>query len=208
MIKVVLNKAGKKYNREWIFRGVSREFTSGEGYAILGSNGSGKSTLLQLINGNLQVTEGTVEYSDPNQLIPTDKVYRRISLATPYQELIWDFSLEESLRFHQKFKAFRDGLEIHDILEITGLGRHRNKALKYFSSGMKQRVRLAQAILSDTDILLLDEPSMNLDASGRDWYDLLLRQHTRDRLLIVCSNHQEEEYHLCRHILDINQFKP
>lgn len=206
-MRLQLKNVGKKYNREWIFREFSYEFRSGEAYAILGTNGSGKSTLLQVINGNLQATAGQVEYFKGESLIQADQVYQNISLGTPYQELIWDFTLEESLKFHSQFKPFVNKMNTKEVMEIIGLERHRNKALKYFSSGMKQRVRLALAILSDTDIILLDEPSMNLDADGRSWYDMLLRQHSRERLFIVCSNHQEEEYHLCKHIIDINNYK-
>jgi ABC-type multidrug transport system ATPase subunit len=206
-MQIILDEVGRKFNREWIFRGVNYTFESGKAYAILGGNGSGKSTLLQVINGNLQATQGTITYQDGSTSIPQDQVYRYISLGTPYQELIWDFSLQESLGFHARFKPYLAGMTPSDILSVTGLERHRNKALRYFSSGMKQRVRLALAILSDTRVILLDEPSMNLDAAGRAWYDELLGAYATDRLLIVCSNHQEEEIRRCGEVIDIRDYK-
>ncbi|HRY99607.1 MAG TPA: ATP-binding cassette domain-containing protein, partial [Bacteroidales bacterium] len=206
-MRIVLEDVGRKFNREWIFRGLSYTFEPGKGYAILGSNGSGKSTLLQVINGNLQATHGKIEYQVGEGLLTQDKVYRHISLGTPYQELIWDFSLQESLEFHARFKPYLGGMGPADILRVTGLERHRHKALRYFSSGMKQRVRLALAILSDTRVILLDEPSMNLDAEGRRWYDELLEAYAPGRLLIVCSNHQEEEYRRCGEVIDIRDYK-
>ncbi|MBE0640772.1 MAG: ATP-binding cassette domain-containing protein [Bacteroidales bacterium] len=206
-MRIILEDVGRKFNREWIFRGFSYTFEPGNGYAILGTNGSGKSTLLQVINGNLQATQGKVRYMDGESEIVQDQAYRYLSLGTPYQELVWDFSLQESLDFHCRFKPFLNGLHSTDILRITGLERHRNKALRYFSSGMKQRVRLALAILSDTQVILLDEPSMNLDAEGRRWYDNLLAEYASNRLLIVCSNHQEEEYKRCGQVIDIRHYK-
>lgn len=206
-MRILLKDAGKKFNREWIFRGVNKEFIPGHNYAILGSNGSGKSTLLQLINGNLAANHGSVQYFVDDLEIPQEKAYRRISLGTPYQELIWDFTLLESLQFHHRFKPFLNQLTPKNLLEITGLDIHRNKPLKYFSSGMKQRVRLAIAILSSSDVILLDEPSMNLDAPGREWYNGLLQQYLPGRMLIVCSNHQEEEYNICDEVLDIRDYK-
>jgi ABC-type multidrug transport system ATPase subunit len=204
---LLLEEVGKKFNREWIFRNVNLSIPTGNHTAILGTNGSGKSTLLQVINGNLQATDGKVSYIRQNQPLPFEKVYRHISLGTPYQELIWEFSLLESLQFHSRFKPFLNKMDAQDILRITGLEKHRNKALRYFSSGMKQRVRLALAILSDTELVLLDEPSMNLDAAGRAWYNTLLEAHLQGRTLIVCSNHQEEEYRLCSHTIDIQDYK-
>jgi len=204
---IALQHTGRRFNREWIFRGVDLSIDAGDSLAILGSNGSGKSTLLQVINGNLQPSEGTITYTVEGRSIPVEGVYRWISLATPYQELIWDFTLAESIAFHERFKPFAGGLSREDIVELTGLGRHRDKALKYYSSGMKQRVRLALAILSDVHVILMDEPSMNLDAEGRRWYDALLRDHLADRTLIVCSNHQEEEYQRCRRSINILDYK-
>jgi ABC-type multidrug transport system ATPase subunit len=204
---LLLEGVGKKFNREWIFREVSLSIPTGNHLAILGSNGSGKSTLLQVINGNLQATAGKVSYFIQNQPLPFEKAYRHISLGTPYQELIWEFTLLESLQFHARFKPFLHNMDSGDLLRITGLEKHRDKALRYFSSGMKQRVRLALAILSDTDLVLLDEPSMNLDAAGRAWYNELLESHLTGRTLIVCSNHQEEEYRLCNHTIDIQDYK-
>ncbi|HOH99437.1 MAG TPA: ATP-binding cassette domain-containing protein [Bacteroidales bacterium] len=206
-MQIILRQAGKKFNQEWIFRNLDYTFHSGKAYAILGANGSGKSTLLQVINGSMQATAGEITYTKENQNIPVDKVYRYISLGLPYQDLIWEFSLRESIAFQRRFKDFLPGLKDEDIIGLCQLGKHKNKPLRYFSSGMKQRVRQALAILSNTDVVLLDEPCMNLDAAGRAWFDELLNQYRNNRLVIISSNHMEDEIRHCQEHIDIHQYK-
>jgi ABC-type multidrug transport system ATPase subunit len=208
VVKVVLEKIGKRYNYEWIFRNINYEFSSENKYVILGANGSGKSTLLQLIAGNAIASEGNVNYSTDNISINQDDVYKHISYAAPYIELFEEFTLKESFEFHFKFKNPIQSLSTSEILSITELEKSANKQLKYFSSGMKQRVRLASAILSNTPILLLDEPTSNLDKKAIDWYQKLVNDYaSNDRLIIVASNQQEYEYPFCNKELKVEDFK-
>ena len=206
-MKIELLNIGKKFNKDWIFRKIDHTFTPANHCAILGANGSGKSTLLQLIGGRIQSSEGKTNYFVNEKLIPDEKIYSLISLAAPYQELIEEFTLLEMLRFHKKFKKSIGNLEVKDIVEILGQGKFRNRVLKYFSSGMKQRVKLAIAILSDTPLLLLDEPLSNLDRSGYNWYRKLIEEYSHDRIIIVCSNNQEQEYFFCDQFLQLEDYK-
>ena len=208
---ISLNKLGKKFNRDWIFKNLDFDFEAEKPCAILGSNGSGKSTLLQIISGAQLPVEGEINYSLNDTAISYrtfEELYKNISIAAPYMELIEEYTLEESVKFHSQFKSFMNGLTDADVIEITGLAASRNKQLKYFSSGMKQRVRLALAVLSDTKILLLDEPCSNLDQKAVDWYNELIQKYSKGRIIIVCSNHQENEYKFCTATLNINDFKP
>lgn len=207
-MEIDLLRTGKKFNQEWIFRDLSYSFQPVGYYAILGANGSGKSTLLQVIHGNMQATEGALKYKVDGTVVPSDAIYPYMSIALPYQDLIWEFSLQESIAFQGHFKPFIPGLSTSDIIKIIHLERHSNKPLRYFSSGMKQRVRLALAILSQTPTILLDEPCMNLDANGRAWYNELLTSFGKDKLVIISSNHMEEEIRLCDQHIDIHQYKP
>jgi ABC-type multidrug transport system ATPase subunit len=206
-MEVILDKISRKYNSEWIFRNVSYSFASGNQYAVLGSNGSGKSTLLQIISGHLYPTSGTINYNVNGLAVPVEEIYRYVSISGPYVELIEEFTLEEMVAFHLKFRKFRNNLDAKQFIDITRLGRSRNKALKYYSSGMKQRVKLALAILSDVPLVLLDEPASNLDAAGIDWYRGLLAEHSADRIFIICSNSQPAEHDFCRESILINNYK-
>ncbi len=203
---ISLDKVGKRYGRDWIFRNVSFEFTSGNAYAVLGPNGSGKSTFLQLIAGNLSPTEGTIQYTDNEQKIESEDCFRHLTLCTPYLQIIEELTLSEQLDFHFKFKRPMDGITTAKMIELLSLDAHAEKQLRYFSSGMKQRVKLCLAILSDVPVILLDEPATNLDAAGVKWYRELLNSYLKGRLLIVSSNRQDE-YEFCNERLNILEFK-
>jgi ABC-type multidrug transport system ATPase subunit len=206
-MQITLEKISKKFNYEWIFREVDYTFESGNAYVILGANGSGKSTLMQIVAGNLLPTSGKINFRSGNKEISPELIYRQVSISAPYLELIEEFTLSEILEFHRKFKPFRDNLSDSQVIEISGLSRVKNKPIRYYSSGMKQRVKLSLAILSDTKVALLDEPSSNLDKQGVEWYQQLVDNHRNERIFIVCSNSQNHEYSFCNHELQIGDFK-
>jgi len=205
-MKIILEQIGRRFNREWIFRGVNYVFERGNAYAILGPNGSGKSTLLQVISGSLTSSEGKIDYSINDSPIDIENVYPELSLAAPYLDLIEEFSLSEHVDFHFEFKKYREGYDRKKLISLLGLQHSEHKALKNFSSGMKQRVKLALAFCSDTKVLLLDEPTSNLDAQGVQWYLSLINEFAADRLVIVCSN-QEHEYGFCDKRLSVEDYK-
>lgn len=201
-----LKGAGRRFNQEWIFRNFSYQFKMGEKYAILGPNGSGKSTLLSVILGNLSPSEGTIDYQNEGKAIREDEIYQYISFAAPYLDLIEEFSLQETIDFHFQFKGFQEGMDAEQVLHRLGLAKSQDKPLKYFSSGMKQRTKLALACCSDTPILLLDEPTSNLDVQGINWYHQLIGDYAQNRLVVVCSN-QEVEYSFCDHFIQVTDYK-
>ena len=205
-MKIILEQIGRRFNREWIFRNMNYEFEIGNSYAVLGANGAGKSTLLQVISGSLSSSEGKISYLYGDTLIDQEKVFIHQSMAAPYLELIEEFTLTELIDFHFRFKKYRQGLNRQAVIELLGLKNSEFKAIKYFSSGMKQRLKLALAFCSDTALLLLDEPATNLDQQGLDWYLSLASTFSSDRLLIICSN-QEQEYGFCSHRLNIADYK-
>ena len=205
-VKVKLLNTGKRYNREWIFRHCSYTFASGKNYAITGPNGSGKSTLLQVIAGATLHNEGTIEYKDGQRTTPNEQHFSNISIAAPYLELIEEMTAKEMMEFHSKFKPLIQSLHIEEMLKIVGLENALNKQLRYFSSGMKQRLKLAQAFFSNTPVLLLDEPTTNLDADGVTLYHSLISNYTKDKLVIVSSN-VKEEYSFCQEVIEIGQYK-
>ncbi len=202
-MKITLQNLGKRYNREWIFRHIEYEFIVGKKYAITGSNGSGKSTLLQVIAGSLMHNEGSVEMHS-GQLLPNEQHYQHISIATPYLELIEEMTALEMLSFHSTFKQLI--LPAAEILQIVNLQASANKQIRYYSSGMKQRLKLALAFFSKTPILLLDEPTTNLDEDGIALYHQLIKNYTTNKLVIVCSN-DKQEYSFCEEVLEMGRYK-
>ncbi len=203
-MQIHANNLGKRYNREWIFRNFSCLFTPEKKYAVTGPNGSGKSTLLQIIAGAIIHNEGTINYKLNNNPIPEENFHRHIAIAAPYLELIEEMTAEEHLFFHRQFKPLSAAPT--DILTETGLAASFGKQIRYFSSGMKQRLKLAQAFYSSVPVLLLDEPTTNLDAGGIELYHHLLQSHTNNKIVIISSN-DKEEYRTCTDIINITDYK-
>jgi ABC-2 type transport system ATP-binding protein len=217
-MKISLINAGKRFNRDWIFRNINQEFISGTAYAITGPNGSGKSTLLQVIGGAIIMSEGKAKYTigneqftigkvnAPEKEIEVDNAFQYISIAAPYLELIEEMTLLEMLAFHAQFKPLLPNITIPEIITLIGLKIASNKQIRFFSSGMKQRVKLAQAIFSEVPCVLLDEPCTNLDAVGIELYHQLIRDYGNNRLIIVSSN-DPQEYSFCTEIISIMDYK-
>ena len=206
-MKINLSQAGKRFNREWIFRNISLNFESANSYAIIGPNGSGKSTLLQCLAGMMQLSEGEIGYTGNLKPLENEDAYKQISFCAPYLELIEEMTLIEFLDFHSSFKHFLPEVTTKSVIEVLGLQPAARKQIRYYSSGMKQRVKLAQAIFSNSKIVLLDEPCSNLDADGIELYHSLINDHCLNRLVIVSSN-DEIEYRFCKERLNITSFKP
>jgi ABC-type multidrug transport system ATPase subunit len=112
----------------------------------------------------------------------------------------------EFLRFHQSFKPFLPSMSLPAIIDAVGLAAAAHKQIRFFSSGMKQRIKLAQALFSNTPILLLDEPTTNLDAEGIALYQHLIREYSAGRLVIVSSN-DPQEYDFCEKVINIMEYK-
>lgn len=183
------------------------DFKQGEKVVILGLNGSGKSTLLQALTGYLSINEGELQYQIGANKIDTEEFYKYQSLASPYLELIEDFTLQELLEHSAVYKPFQNKLKISDVVDLSGLSAHKNKYIKLFSSGMKQRLKLTLAILAETPLLFLDEPTTNLDATVIDWYQKLIANYASKKTIVVCSNSIKEEYSFCNRVITMEDFK-
>lgn len=205
-MRIELHEGGKRYNRDWIFRNLTYTFGAGGRYALTGPNGSGKSTLLQCIAGAGILSAGTIQYNAAGGLVATDRMYKHIAFCAPYLELVEEMTLIEAFQFHQGFKPFFSAVNFDFIAKAVGLEKAMKKEMRYFSSGMKQRVRLAQAFFSDTPVLLLDEPTSNLDAAGIAIYEQLIADWAKDRTVIVASN-VEAEYKFCDAVVQVEEFK-
>lgn len=226
---ISLSDAGKRFNREWIFRHITYTFEKGQSYAITGPNGSGKSTLLQVLSGSMMVNEGSCQFAvnsrqstvnsqqstvdsrqsavDSQQsAISPENIYKHISFCAPYLELVEEMTLKEFLEFHNGFKPFLPEQTTDSIIALIGLTKASGKQIRYYSSGMKQRVKLAQCIFSDTPVILLDEPCTNLDEDGIQLYKSMIENYCRERMIVVSSN-DKVEYSFCKERINIMDFK-
>ena len=205
-MEIQLQDVAKKFNKEWIFQNVNHELNHADPTAIIGPNGSGKSTLLQLIAGSLLQTRGEILYKQQGQDIPAEKIYNYISFVAPGLSLPEDFTLKEFIKFHFSFKQLKAGHDIEELPTRFLLEGAANKYIKNFSTGMKQRLKLGIALYADTPILLFDEPATNLDTKGLDWYLEETSRIREEKLIIVCSN-REDEYSFCKTYINILDFK-
>lgn len=199
-MNIKINDVGKKYNRQWIFRHLSADISTGDVVAITGHNGSGKSTLIQILSSFITPSEGSISYAPHSG---TD-IQTNFAFVSPYQNLIEEFTLHEHLAFHSKFK--RPLISEDEIMHNSGLLGNGSKLIKEFSSGMKQRLRLSLAFFYESKAIFLDEPTSNLDQKGVDWYQELIAAHSPGNTIIIASN-QAFEYELATQHILVEAFK-
>ncbi len=206
-MNISLEQVSKKFQQHWIFREINYQFIKGNSYALLGANGSGKSTLLRIVAGMQTPSRGKVVYTnDSGNTMPAAAIYEHISFCAPGQEIVEELTLQEFFEFHFSFKRPLSGLNIQDIIALTGLKNAIGKPIGDYSSGMKQRVKLAQAIFTDTPVLFLDEPCTNLDLAGVEQYRSWMEQYGKDRLIFVASN-DVREYFFCGEQIAVEDYK-
>ena len=206
-MQITLSDIGKKFNRQWVFKGINIEILSQQSLALVGNNGSGKSTLIQIIFNFQTYSKGSITYWLNQKLLTEEELVGKIAMAAPYLDLFEDFTLLEMLQFHFKLIPKQANISLEEMIVDCGLGGQENKAVKYFSSGMKQRLKLVMAIYADTPLLLLDEPCSNLDNQGIEWYRNLVQTQLKKRTIIIASN-QLFEYDFCDSTLSVHDFKP
>jgi ABC-type multidrug transport system ATPase subunit len=202
MKQISLIDAGKRFNKDWIFQSLNVAFEQGQHYALIGNNGSGKSTLLQILSGYTTLSKGSIEWNNAD----SQTAYDQISIAAPYLELVEELTTIEHFKFHATFKSLIDTLSIQEMIQLIGLENATHKQIRYFSSGMKQRLKLALAIFSTSPILLLDEPCSNLDKEGYALYKELIQKYAMHKLIIVGSN-DPEEYAFCTQQINLMDYK-
>jgi ABC-type multidrug transport system ATPase subunit len=188
MLSIHLNNIGKRYQFQWILRGLDLDINPGDRLAVLGPNGSGKSTLLKILSGFLTPSEGKIIFALHQKNLKAELVYQQVSFAAPYIHLIDELTLDESIAFHFKFKKPLRNLRTEDILNLAWLEKHKDKRVKQLSSGMYQRLKLILALSTQSPLLLLDEPTSYLDESGKQWFMERLQEFAEHRTLVIASN--------------------
>ena len=192
----------KTFNRKPIFKDISFEFSHGDSIAITGRNGSGKSTLIKIIANVLNPSSGEISISGGEKKIERDDYYKYIGFVSPYLNLYDEFTGYENLLITSKIRGSSTD-KINDILKRVGLFERRNDLLRIYSSGMKQRLKLAFAVLHSPDILLLDEPTSNLDKEGIGIVTEFANEQKEKGILIIATN-DEYEKSLCTKEININ----
>lgn len=206
-MKITCTDIGKKYQGQWIFSNITFDFNENSKTAIVGFNGSGKSTLLSILSGYTTPTKGEIKHLNNIGEISKDEIFNHLSIGSPYIEVPEELSPYELIKTFAPFKPFVKGLQVAEILECLRLSKEAEKPIKYFSSGMKQRLKVGLAILADAPLLLLDEPLSNLDKDGVQWYDNLMQQYISNKTVIIASNNIEDEIKFCNSTIDISDFK-
>jgi ABC-type multidrug transport system ATPase subunit len=208
VLTIQLNKVSKKFGSAWVFRNISQTYEAGQKYAITGPNGSGKSTLLKIIAGIITPNEGEVKFEIPgsesagpmqrSKIQDSSTIYQDISFCSPYMELPEELTLAELLVFHQNLRQLT--ISAKDFVEELQLDM--DKEIRNYSSGMKQRLKLALAFFTDSKAILLDEPSATLDDYWNQWYLKTAERVSARRLLVISSN-IPAEYPFCSSVLNL-----
>ncbi len=205
-MQIILQGASKKYNKEWIFKGIDKSISTGLPLAVIGPNGSGKSTLMLIISGWTLPTSGSVSYLLEENPIRPEEFYKSIDFIAPYTELVEELTLTEFLNFHFSFKSLKEGMNIKEVITKSRLEGNEKKFVKHFSSGMKQRLKLSLGIYSSSPILLLDEPTTNLDRENKKWYYEEITTILGNKTVVIASN-TPEEYTFAQDFIKIENYK-
>jgi len=195
----------KKFNKQHILRDVNFDLAPGSAAVVLGANGSGKSTLVKILSGALEATDNPPLYKYQNRTIEAREAGRLCGIAAPYVALNPMFTLTETLNFHHQMCGFTEDFDRASWLRKAGLEQHISKRLSTFSSGMQQRVRLLLAIANHRPILLLDEPTSNLDEVGIAFYKELIETFRSNKTILVASNYVQHEYEFCTQEIKLNK---
>jgi heme exporter protein A len=202
---IKLQAAGltKKFDRKIIFENVNFELTRKSSVAITGKNGSGKSTLIKIIANLLTQSSGELNLFSEGKKVKKEIVYRYIGFVSPYLNLYDEFTGAENLKIASAIRGI-SGDNADSALKRVGLFERRHDLLKIYSSGMKQRLKIAFSILHDPLILLLDEPTSNLDLEGVSVVDDIAGEYKKDRILIIATNDAHEKS-LCDSEINLNK---
>jgi len=203
-MQVNFKDAQRSFGAQIVFNKLNYRFEENSKTAVLGGNGSGKSTLLKCLYGALSLSHGAVTYHLADKELNAQEAVNKISFSGPYFELIEELEALEFLETYQRFRRLL--INPADILNYAYLEQSSQKKIKQFSSGMKQRLRLSLALFSASELVILDEPTANLDPQGIEWYKELLVSQLGKRSLVVGSNFSEDEIFLCQDKLKVSDF--
>lgn len=188
-----VSNLSKYYSNTLLFRDISFDLGRGEILGITGWNGSGKSTLLRIIAGLVRPSAGQVEMSYEDEPIPNESRRRFLGMVAPALALYEELTALENMEFFCRVRGVSYNRQhCLRIMERVGLTEHAHKMCRNYSSGMKQRLKLVQALLHDPPLLLLDEPGCNLDSKGMKIVEEITLEQRRCGMTVIASNEKRE----------------
>jgi heme exporter protein A len=192
-MKITVNNLTKLFAEKKIFKDINFEVKSGQSIAITGPNGSGKTTLIRILCGLIRPSEGSVIYSDGNQILVEDQIFKHIGLVGPYLELYEELTAFENMSFFSRIRGTKDkDNRITQLIDRVGLHGREDDPVRTYSSGMRQRLKYVFALLHNPQVLFLDEPTSNLDTDGTSIVNEIMNEQKKDKLLIIATNEQNE----------------
>jgi len=192
-MKLELKNIGKDFGSKKIFRGIHAALASGQSLAITGPNGSGKTTLVKIICGLIRPSSGTLTFTSEEKILEREEVFRHIGLVGPYLELYEELSALENMEFFGQMRRVPDlSARISELMKLLNLSGREDDLVKTYSSGMRQRLKYVFALLSEPQILILDEPTSNLDRNGIDAVYTIMENQKRDKMLIIATNDEKD----------------
>ncbi len=204
---LTLENITKLFGRQLVFKNINYHFEAGKTYGFAGSNGSGKSTLTKIIAGVLAPNKGKVIHKTNDSNIPPEKLHEYIGFVSPYLILYDEFTALENLLYFASIRGIKfDEERTKHLFNLFKLYNRRNDLLKGFSSGMKQRMKYIFALQHNPKLLLLDEPTSNLDEEGKEKVYEIIKLEEEKNVVIVASN-EKKDLELCADILEVENYK-
>ncbi len=197
-----LQKLGRRFQRQWLFRGVEVAFSKGDIVAVLGGNGSGKSSITSMLAGFLSPSEGQIQWESESKIIPVDSWWNRVAWCSPALELPLSLSIKEAIHLYGQMRGYHSNWSPDAIIRALELDAHLSKPLVQLSSGMRQRVKLMIAFALNADVLILDEPTAHLDAKSIEWYKKQVA-NVQHHFIFIASNHDQDEIGCCNKSIEI-----
>jgi heme exporter protein A len=194
----------KLFNRRTIFSGVNVRLRTGDSLCIVGKNGAGKSTLVKVLLGVLSPTAGSIVYRTGESTVPPLDWHRHTGLVSPYLQLYDEFTAWENLDFIRTIRGIHveDG-EIERLLSLVNLSSRSGDQVRTYSSGMKQRLKYACALIHRPQALFFDEPTANLDREGAEIVRRVVEEQKRTGIMIVATN-ETDERNWCSSEIDLD----
>ena len=193
MYSLKASNLAKRFGSRKVFADIELNLKTGQSISIIGPNGSGKSTLLKVLLMQLRPNKGKVEFSSDGKAMNEDAIRSRSSLVAPYLNLYDHLTAEENLKFFSSVAGDNiTGKEINKLLASVGLEGRGIDYVADYSSGMKQRLKYAVALLNDPDFLFLDEPSSNLDEDGKQIIAEIIEKYRSKSIIVIATNEPQE----------------
>jgi heme exporter protein A len=197
----------KSFGRRLIFENINFKYQDNGIHGIAGHNGSGKSTLVKIIAGIISPSRGKIIHSFEGKETLPDHLHNYIGFVSPYLVMYDEFSAWENLFYFSKIRGVKFNEEkINYLLDTFLLFNRKNDYVKTYSSGMKQRLKLIFALAHSPALLILDEPTSNLDNEGKEKVYNILREESKSSLILIASN-EDSDLELCTSTLQLENYK-